>query len=656
MVAKKVSAPRKSKFFEECMQKNKTALIQMIKDHDLPKHYKSMKKFDMCKILNKHLNKKVVGGREPLAPVVIQPDSSSSSFAQPKSQPLPRARTFSAPLASSASPIVIDMHKNYYVLPSITRIIQSGVKIPGYIDEDSMNDTIKEKIEKFWNRGCYTKENLTAPLTKQSWVSMLPTIQSLSEKLNVLLLFYPVEFILNGKMSVIGPEKTVVTKPIILINPAPPTLAGGRKRKTLKNKRTYAGGGTPQERRFISSDFRRDVISVIVPELSGSTQFNKGRFILKIARDDGQTYSQAYEDEAMIYKHFNSKQTKCIVKYFGSGTLTPEKKTDNTYNIDIEGTSEKILLPNPADNRYHNKFFILLENTFDYVDYKDFIDALRVERIDLPFLLPKSIVNITNVLHRFNNNCGFFHGDLHSENVKLKSEENSDKIEVKLFDFDFSAFIGPNNPPISRNLGMYELKFASEDIFATEAQPSNTNPKLFMNGRNFEMIKPFAFAFDFFRLWFSVYDDLTRVEQMKLEDFMNGRPTLPPAPPAPSAHIIKHLGAFKDWYDKIFKPMTPRPANWNVFFHDNYFYDNIYNPYINTFQQQPPSEPADDLNSLTAQLERLKFIKENRTASDQSSFVSSFATSTDSDISQKSQNGGKKQAKKAQTKRKQTRN
>ena len=161
----------------------------------------------------------------------------------------------------------IEMIEGYYLFDSVK---QNITQIDNFSMFYSYNVPInlKTKIKNLWEKGVYYKSNVYSKLESRPYDIFLKNIHSLTEreKLNMLLLFYPLQAIFSNKR---------LPKPII-----------------LEKKQQYRGGNN--NIRYLSTDFRRHVLAVIVPELFDSEKHNNGRFILKIAMND--YYSSAYED------------------------------------------------------------------------------------------------------------------------------------------------------------------------------------------------------------------------------------------------------------------------------------------------------------------------------------------------------------------------
>lgn len=410
---------------------------------------------------------------------------------------------------------LIEMIEGYYLLDSVKQnITQIDNFSMFYCNNVSINLKTKN-INNLWEKGVYYKNNVYSKLEYRSYDIFLKNIHSLTEreKLNILLLFYPLQAIFSNKK---------LPKPII-----------------LENKQQYRGGNN--NIRYLSTDYRRHVLTVIIPKLFDSEIYNNGRFILKIAMND--YYSSAYEDESKIYQFLDSKQNNQIVKYFGSGYLT-------TNEINIPSTSSEIDLNDlPNIDTYKNKFYLLLEDTYEYMDYRDFLNELDVNSTDTTALVSKSLLKILKQIHHLNKEYGFFHGDLHAGNVKVQNHQNNN-INVKLFDFDFSAIVG-NRTIISKNLKLYNLQFENKEVFRED----NVNKLLDSNN-----LKKFFYIFDFFRLWLSTMIELKQnILYLSMSDSENS----------------KIIDTFRNWL------MKQDNIDWSMYFKNSYIYENFYNELSN---------------------------------------------------------------------------
>ena len=410
---------------------------------------------------------------------------------------------------------LIEMIEGYYLFDSVKQnITQIDNFSMFYSNNVSIN--LKTKIKNLWEKGVYYKNNVYSKLESRPYDIFLKNIPSLTEreKLNILLLFYPLQAIFSNKK---------LPKPII-----------------LEKKQQYRGGNN--NIRYLSTDFRRHVLAVIIPELFDSEKYNNGRFILKLAMND--YYSSAYEDESKIYQFLDSKQNNQIVKYFGSGYLT-------TNEINIPSTSSEIDLNDlPNIDTYKNKFYLLLEDTYEYMDYRDFLNELDVNNTKYTTeVVSKSLLKILKQIHHLNKEYGFFHGDLHAGNIKVQNQNNI--INVKLFDFDFSAIVGNKRKIISKNLQLYNLQFENKEVF-TE---NNINTLL-----DSIILKKFFYIFDFFRLWLSTMIELKhKILYLSFNDSENS----------------KILDIFRNWL------LKQENIDWSTYFKNSYIYDNLYNELSN---------------------------------------------------------------------------
>lgn len=439
---------------------------------------------------------------------------------------------------------LIEMIEGYYLFDSVK---QNIIQIDNFSMFYNYNvpTNLKTKIKNLWEKGVYYKRNVYSKLESRPYDIFLKNIPSITEreKLNMLLLFYPLQAIFSNKR---------LPKPII-----------------LEKTQQYRGGNN--NIRYLSTDFRRHVLAVIIPELFDSEKHNNGRFILKIAMND--YYSSAYEDESKIYQFLDSKlNNQNIVKYFGSGYLT-------TNEIGIPSTSFEIDLNDlPKIETYKNKFYLLLENTYEYMDYRDFLNELDVNNTkDTTELVSKSLLKIIKQIQNLNQEFGFFHGDLHAGNVKVQNQNNI--INVKLFDFDFSAIVGNKRKIISKNLQLYNLQFENKEVF-TE---NNINTLL-----DSIILKKFFYIFDFFRLWLSTMIELKhKILYLSFNDSENS----------------KILDIFRNWL------LKQENIDWSTYFKNSYIYDNLYNDLFNDNDVKNSTSQNVVQMTLEEQLARFEELK-----------------------------------------------
>lgn len=153
-------------------------------------------------------------------------------------------------------------------------------------------------ITKHWEKGCYeyskkyTNElGVKVKLKKYNFTELFGSgsgsVNDNITKLAILYLFYPINFIF-GKGNL--PE---------LI------LEDSKHNKVVKKH----GGGSEYVH---SSDRRIDVFSIIVPQYEDDSDYNCGRFIIKVSKHSD--YAIAYEDEANIYKRLFEQNKKNLLQ------------------------------------------------------------------------------------------------------------------------------------------------------------------------------------------------------------------------------------------------------------------------------------------------------------------------------------------------------
>jgi hypothetical protein len=282
--------------------------------------------------------------------------------------------------------------------------------------------------------------------------------------------------------------------------------------KIIKNAKSYQRGGEGGLSPLNISNSRRNIYNY---KLSNSEL----SYIVKLAKH--KIYSCAYEDEAEIYKKMCNVNNRCdssdgdVVKYIDSGVVINNKIKINGTDITLDGYKED-------DPEIQNMQYLVLENTdeLDFVDFKTYIDKNRSTQTNIFKVFNKIML----VIKKYNNEFGFFHGDLHTSNVKVKVKVdkrngNSLNIKVKLFDFDFAGILNPlksqsptsENAIISSNIMAYKLTDSNKkEIFQRSTKTeSQSCEKVVMNKEyEYEYIKNFMYVFDYYRLLFSTLLEL----------------------------------------------------------------------------------------------------------------------------------------------------
>ena len=288
--------------------------------------------------------------------------------------------------------------------------------------------------------------------------------------------------------------------------------------KIIKNAKSYQRGGEGGLSPLNILNSRRNIYSY---ELSNP----ESSYIVKLAKH--KIYSCAYKDEADIYKKM-CEQQRCassdgdVVKYIGSGIVV------NNNTIKINGNDIILDGYNQDNPEIKDMQYLVLENTdkLGFVDFKKYIRANENNLINIF----KVFNEIMRVIKKYNNEFGFFHGDLHTSNVKVKvkvdnGNGNSLDIKVKLFDFDFAGILNPlksqsptsENAIISSNIMAYNLTDSNKkEIFqrsSINSGSTNTESqsceKVVMNTEyEYEYTKNFMYVFDYYRLLFSTLLEL----------------------------------------------------------------------------------------------------------------------------------------------------
>lgn len=274
--------------------------------------------------------------------------------------------------------------------------------------------------------------------------------------------------------------------------------------KIIKNAKSYQRGGEGglPPLSISNSNSRRNIYEY---ELSNP----ESSYIVKLAKH--KIYSCAYEDEANIYKTMCYANNRCdssngdVVKYIGSGVVKNNTININGTDITLDGYKQDN--PEIKDMQY-----LVLENTdrLGFVDFKEYIDQNRSTQTNIF----KVFNEIMRVIKKYNNEFGFFHGDLHTSNVKVKEDNGNGNIKVKLFDFDFAGILNPT-PVISSNIMAYKLTDSNnQEIFqrsSINSVSTNTESqsceKVAMN-KEYEYTKNFMYVFDYYRLLFSTLLEL----------------------------------------------------------------------------------------------------------------------------------------------------
>jgi hypothetical protein len=376
--------------------------------------------------------------------------------------------------------------------------------------------------------------------------------------------------------------------------------------KIIKNAKSYQRGGEGLSPLNISNS-RRNIYEY---ELSSP----ESSYIVKLAKH--KIYSCAYKDEADIYIKMCNVNNRCdssngdVVKYISSGVVSNNTIKINETDITLDGYKQD----NPE---IQNMQYLVLENTdkLGFVDFKKYIDKNRSTQTNIF----KVFNEIMRVIKKYNNEFGFFHGDLHTSNVKVKVENgngNSLNIKVKLFDFDFAGILNPspsppqspapNNAVISSNIMAYKLTDSKgQEMFQRSSRNSgSTNPtnqsceKVVMNNK-YEYTKNFMYVFDYYRLLFST------LLELKIEP--NDAKSIPSQDIADKVNFFNII----DWYSE------QKDIVWKDCFRKSAFCKNIYEQahvnsqtpqYIPRTPQQQTCKKCENISPKIEEL-RKKFLE-----------------------------------------------
>jgi hypothetical protein len=260
-----------------------------------------------------------------------------------------------------------------------------------------------------------------------------------------------------------------------------------------------------------------------------------------------------------------------------------------------------------------NAFFLLMENTYNYMDFEKYIEK-QLEKAEGTW--PKqqmsvslnniydAITTIKNTLKTFSDTYDFFHGDFHSGNVKVKASKagNGNRIDhVKLFDFDFSVVLNNNTSPIiSKNISLYNLRFDQKNMFERNENNVTTN---LHDDLTSQSIKRFCYLFDYFRLWLSVIFSILRYDK-KLQYDVDSKYTRE----SPESAFLHYMNT------------SPHIQKGSVKWHDHFrgdtFYNHIYCKIVSDCQYQPPSvtEKVQEVQSLVERLNNLEIGSEDESS------------------------------------------
>jgi serine/threonine protein kinase len=436
---------------------------------------------------------------------------------------------------------IIEMFKNDYLKSSIQKTIDN-IQQNNEIKQVKALKTFEDKINEIYEKGCLYKTHYEG-IPDNFLFKQIFKIPKHVNPIDIVTLFFPLCFIENTPI-----EK--ISRPIIL--------------EQIPKK----GGGSGSVQ-VLTKDKRRHIYALNIRELAHYEEFNYGRFVMKIALK--KNYSQAYDIEGKVYE--GMKKCQNVVKMYRGGKFDKDNNDfwekdweddnmtiDMNKLLDIDLNIDSITLPTNAD-KYKNMSFLLLENCYNHQTLRNYVRREKDSSGTRSYEAFKKTMKAVQVL---NEKVGFFHGDLHTDNVLIREDGE----DVKLFDFDFSALLG-DNKIISNNLLLYNLTWKPCDVLV------NKDCKLFIEKKNEKRtvvilqpgiektrfdVKHFAFIFDYFRLLFSILKKRT----ISNETFSD--PTDP--------EFEKRSKKILLWYNTELD--KKKDHDWNDYFEGNVFFP-IYN-------------------------------------------------------------------------------
>ena len=478
---------------------------------------------------------------------------------------------------------LIETYKDFYVLSSIQDHIDLIQK-----KKDSKNKVTK-KLQEIYDRGCiYKNHTMKYPVIKP-----YDKVFKIKEGVNVksiLNLFYTDKEL--RKRSLLQRPKVIEKK---------------------KANLQYGGDG------FKHIGNRYDVRRYILTDHHES-------YVLKISKL--KEYSCAYEDESRIYETLGKKND--IIRYYESGIVKVDG--DNIQLIDSKTSETKLSFKNylglkNIDGSYYNR----LENTKGYVDLYEYVENLSYDdkhSDDNDFeLILVAFNEIMKTIKKYNEKCGFFHGDLKGDNVKVKVTQGN--VDVKLFDFDFSGIIDKN--VLSRNITIYNLKFNGENVFSCKSSSESENTdicKCVVTVLKNNDVKRFMYIFDYFRLLIETIFHLENVyvERYSSKNLIRKIKLVSPRLDIVDKEVFENI---LDWYIKNISESTKNSRNmlWKHCFKNSFFCKQIYNDRSRGDNGSNGKLVNDDgdqniLNNIIKSMtlsEKLKHLKNNKTSSDLSS-------------------------------------
>jgi serine/threonine protein kinase len=424
---------------------------------------------------------------------------------------------------------MIEMFENDYLKNSI----QQTIDIIQKKNDIKQVKTLEKKINEIYNNGCLYKEHYEGKPEIRTFLEIF-TIPKYVTPIDIVTIFFPLCFIENTKTD-------QISRPVIL------------------EQKHQRGGGV----QMLSEDNRRHIYALNIRELGYIKDFNYGRFVIKIALN--KDYSRAYDVEGKVYG--GMKNCKNVVKMYRADKFNNENKNifwiQNTQGLIInmkkllmiESNINDIFITLPNANIYTNMSFLVLENCYNHQTLSNYVRREREDNNDTRSY--EAFKKTMKAVQELNTKVGFFHGDLHTDNVLIR--ENGE--DIKLFDFDFSALLGKQI--ISNNLLFYNLTwkpcaYVNEDctLFIEENNVVKVQPKIDKTEFN---INNFMFIFDYFRLLFSILKK-RRISDKIISDY-------------PEFENISRK--ILVWYTNLDKKKEEK-KNWNYHFEGNVFLPIYY--------------------------------------------------------------------------------
>lgn len=281
-----------------------------------------------------------------------------------------------------------------------------------------------------------------------------------------------------------------------------------------KNNMNHSSNSTNSSISTLNHDERRTIVSIKIHSFYNNVDLNYGMYILKHSSNDDNTLG--YIHESFVYKCFEKQsegniENKTFVKSnvvsrYGSGYTMKDNELPLIDKLQSIGNMKIANMPRKS-------VYLLLANTFNYCDFENYIEQLfsdhHLKKTYFLNRIQKTYNNISKVIEYANLNFGYFHGDLHCGNVKVKSDN-----EILLFDFDFSGHI--NNPLCYSNSAQFNFEYYDLRNFHYEDKFTGLNYSTLLNNTKFSNEKKMImYVFDMFRLYIAVFMNITNLYEYK---------------------------------------------------------------------------------------------------------------------------------------------